>query len=346
MGTVLDVPPVEREMTDRMRRAGMPLPGPGWVVFWSAPVVLAVLSLFVGASSLSLAAVLSLDGQAIELLLVSRLPRMVSLVLAGMSLGVAGLITQQLAQNRFASPMTMGTDDAARLGVLLAILLLPGATTFVKMLFAFCCALLGTAAFLALVQRVRNRGSLFVPIVGLMYGNLLAAVTTFAAYKYDLVQNVSAWLQGNFALVIAGRYELLYLVVPLVAIAYLYAYRFTVAGFGEEIATTLGLGYRQTVALGLSIVSLVAAVVLVTVGTIPFLSLVVPNLAVLLRGDHLRRTLPLTAVLGTTFVLACDILGRVVIHPYEVPISVVAGVLGSAVFLGFLLVHGRRREGR
>ena len=72
-----------------------------------------------------------------------------------------------------------------------------------------------------------------------------SSITTFFAYRYDLLQAVTTWLQGNFALVIKGRYELLYLSVPAVIAAYIYANRFTIAGMGEDFATNLGVNYRQ-----------------------------------------------------------------------------------------------------
>jgi len=311
---------------------------------WAIPLLLALTSLFIGTAELTPRDLLHPTDEARRLLILSRIPRLASILLAGMGLGVAGLIMQHLAQNRLASPTTAGTEDAARFGVLVALLLFPHAAPWQRMLVAFVCALAGTAVFMALVNRVRNKGSIFVPIVGLMFGNVVGAFTTFFAYQFDLVQNVSAWLQGNFSLVIQGNYELLYLAVPLVALAYLYAERFTIAGLGESFATNLGLNYRQVVTLGLVIVSLLTVVVILTVGKIPFVSLIVPNLVALVRGDHVRRNLALTAWTGTTFVLACDIVGRLIIRPYEVPIALMAGIVGSVAFLYLLLRGIRPRE--
>ena len=88
------------------------------------------------------------------------------------------------------------------------------------------------------------------------------------------------------------------------------------------------------------IVSLVTATVVVTCGVIPFLGLVVPNIVRLVIGDHLRRTLPWVALLGAALVISCDIVARLVIAPYEIPIGTIMGVIGSGLFLYFLL---RRR---
>ena len=117
-----------------------------------------------------------------------------------------------------------------------------------------------------------------------MLGNIIDAVTTFIAYRFDLVQNVSSWLMGNVAMISKGRYELLYLSIPLVVVAYLYANKFTIAGMGEEFANNLGMNYQQVVTIGVSIVALLSALVIITVGRIPFLGLVVPNIVSIYQG--------------------------------------------------------------
>ena len=173
-----------------------------------------------------------------------------------------------------------------------------------------------------------------------MYGNILSSITTFFAYEADLIQNISSWLMGSFTLIIAGRYELLYVSVPAVVLAYLFANKFTVAGMGEEFARNLGLSYKQVLNIGLILVALISTTVVLTVGVIPFLGLIVPNIVSLYLGDNLRRTIPHTAVLGVVFLLICDIIGRIVIHPHEIPVNVTVAVIGSAIFLT-MLIRGR-----
>src|SRR5690606_26660731 len=129
-------------------------------------------------------------------------------------------------------------------------------------------------------------------------GGVIGAVTTFIALRYDLLQSLGAWMTGSFAGVLRGRYELLYLAIPVTLLAYLYADRFTLAGMGEDFAVNLGLNYKQVVNLGLTLVALATASVVLTVGMIPFLGLIVPNIVTLILGDNLKRTLPHTALAG------------------------------------------------
>ncbi|PYI56679.1 ABC transporter permease [Paenibacillus flagellatus] len=309
----------------------------------AALLVLAVASLFVGVKNLSPFDLFRLTDEQAHILRVSRLPRMISIVIAGVSMSIAGLIMQQLTRNKFVSPTTAGTMDSARLGILVAMLVFGTATPLQKMAVAFIFALAGTLAFMKLLDKVKFKDTIFIPLVGLMFGNVIGSITTFFAYKHDLIQNMSSWLQGNFSMVMKGRYELLYVSVPLVVVSYLYANRFTIAGMGEEFSVNLGLKYKQVVHIGLAIVAMVSASNILTVGVIPFLGLVVPNIVTMYKGDHLKENLPHTALLGAVFVLACDILGRVVIFPYEIPIGLTVGIIGSGIFL-YLLVRRRRHE--
>ncbi|WP_029041209.1 ABC transporter permease [Cucumibacter marinus] len=308
-----------------------------------AVVLLAITSLFVGISDVSIAKLLAGDpgGRATQILLISRIPRTLALILAGAALAVAGTIMQMLARNKFVEPSTAGTFESASLGLLLVTIVAPGAPVFVKMLSAALFALAGTTLFITILNRIQYRSVLIVPLVGLMLGGVFYAITTFFALRFELLQSLSAWTTGDFSGVLQGRYELLWISAGLTALAYLAADRFTVAGLGEALTTNLGLAYRRVMALGLVIVSLVTATVVVTVGMIPFLGLIVPNVVSLFIGDNMRRALPWIALTGSGFVLACDIAGRLIRYPYEIPIGTVVGVVGSALFLVLLINRGR-----
>ncbi|AGF29016.1 MULTISPECIES: ABC transporter permease [Bacillus] len=299
--------------------------------------VLACTSIFIGVEDLSPLDIFHLNKEQAGTLFDSRLPRLVSIIIAGMSLSICGLIMQQISRNKFVSPTTAGTMDWARLGILISLMLFTSASPLVKMSIAFIFALAGNFLFMKILERIKFNDAIFIPLVGLMLGNIVSSIATFIAYKYDLIQNLSSWLQGDFSLVVKGRYELLYLSIPLVIIAYVYADKFTVAGMGESFSVNLGLKYKRVVNIGLIIVSLIASLVILTVGMLPFLGLIIPNMVSIYKGDNLRSSLPHTALLGAVFVLFCDILGRVIIFPYEISIGLMVGVIGSGIFLYMLL---------
>lgn len=296
-------------------------------------IILAILSIFIGVVPLSITDIFNLTTQQQQIIFVSRIPRLISIILAGVGLSVSGLIMQQLSRNKFVSPTTAGTMDSARLGILVAMMLFHQASPMERMLVAFVFSIAGTLIFMKILDKVKFKDPIFIPLVGLMFGNIVGSITTFIAYQNDLIQNMSSWLQGNFALILEGRYELLYISVPLVIVSYIFAHQFTIAGMGEDFAKNLGLHYNLVVNTGLIIVALITSVVILTAGTIPFLGLIIPNIVSMYRGDHLKNSLPFTALLGAVFLLASDIIGRVIIFPYEVAIGVIVGVVGSFIFL-------------
>ena len=294
-------------------------------------------SLFVGVSDVGIGDVIAGDPRETMLFIESRVPRLAAILLSGSAIGVVGLIMQSLVRNRFVAPTTAGTADAAGLGLVIASIWFGGATIFLKMAIAVVFAIAGTALFLTLVQRVRYSDIVLVPLVGIMLGGVIQAAATFLATRYDLLQSLSAWMNGDFSGILRGRYELLYVVGALSLIAYLFANRFTLVGMGRDTAVNLGLNYERTLYGGMALAATATAVVIVVVGAIPFLGLVVPNLVTMTMGDNLRRVLPATAIGGAFFALLCDILSRVIRYPYEVPIGTVVGVGGGVIFLLFVL---------
>lgn len=300
-------------------------------------VLLSVLSVFIGVTNLNISDITSLTDQQQQILWQSRIPRLISIIIAGATMAVGGLIMQQLSRNKFVSPTTAGTMDSARLGILVSLLVFTSASPMQQALTAMVFAVLGTMVFMKILDKIKFKDAIFIPLVGIMFGNIIGSITMFFAYQHDLIQSMSSWLQGDFSMILAGRYELLYISIPLLAVAYGYANKFTIAGMGEDFSTNLGLNHKQVVNVGLIIVAISTSVVVLTVGLIPFLGLIIPNIVSIYHGDHLRKNLPHTALLGALFVLACDILGRVIIYPYEIPIGLTVGVIGSGTFIYLLL---------
>lgn len=309
-------------------------------------VLLAIASLFIGVSQVSPIALLrgEADEQALLVLAASRLPRTLALILAGSGMAVAGTIMQMLARNRFVEPSTAGTVDSAGLGMLTVLLLAPDLPVLGKMIVAGLFAMAGTVLFLAILRRIPLRSVVMVPLVGIMLGGIISALTGFFAYRFDMMQSMGAWTSGDFSTLLRGRYELLWIAAGLTVMAYVAADRFTVIGMGEDFATNLGVNYRRVITLGLVIVSLVTASVVVTAGMLPFIGLIVPNVVSMIMGDRLRQTLPWTALCGATLVLVCDMIGRTINAPFEIPVGSVLGVIGSFFFL-YLLLRRQARAG-
>ena len=297
--------------------------------------LLCVTSLLVGARQLEW------SGDAWLTLTASRLPRLAALVLTGVGLSVCGVILQHLVRNKFVEPATSGGLDAAKLGILLSLALVPAASVAVRMLFALVVCFAAGLVFVLLIRRIQFKSTVLVPVIGLMYGGVLSAIAEFYAYRHNIMQSMQGWLLGDVSRVVQGSYEIIYLILPIVALTYLYAHRFTLVGMGEGMATSLGLNYPATVALGLLLVAVTVSATVISVGAIPFVGLVIPNLVALRYGDNLGRTLSIVALSGACLLLACDILGRVLIYPFEVPIGLTAGSVGGVLFLALIIWRQR-----
>lgn len=308
-------------------------------------LILAFLSLFVGVINLDPASLLAGDMEQWGVFLVSRLPRLLAILCTGVGMSVAGLIMQQLCMNKFVSPTTGATISSAQLGILLALLFMPESTLWGRAVFAFAAAILGTWIFVWFIQRVQFKDVVMVPLVGIMFGNVIGGVTNYLAYKYEMTQALSSWLVGHFSLVLRGRYEIVYLVVPLVILAFVFANHFNIVGMGKDFSRNLGVPYLLVLFLGLTIAAMITASVVVVVGSISYIGLIVPNIVSMFKGDRIRGALIDTALFGAIFVLVCDMAGRIMIAPYELPIELIVGIVGSLLFIGLLfyrLKHGRK----
>ncbi|QIW16248.1 iron ABC transporter permease [Pasteurellaceae bacterium RH1A] len=306
-------------------------------------LLLCPISMAVGVADFHWAEVFSSPEQ-MQVLLISRLPRTLAVILVGATLGVAGMVLQIVLKNRFIEPSMIGASQSAAVGILIASLFFPASALIFKMSIATVTALMGMAIFVLLLNKLPPHQQLMVPLVGIVFGNVIEAMTTFVAYETDSLQVLSVWFAGDFSGILSGRYELLWLTAGLAVVVYIMADRLSIAGLGRNISTALGINYRQMTWFALIVVAMITAVVVVTVGQIPFIGLVVPNIVSRLAGDRLRQNLPAVVMLGANLVLICDILGRVINAPYEIPISTVFGVVGTIIFL-YLLFKGKRHAG-
>ena len=307
-------------------------------------LILSILSLFIGVIDLDTLSLLSGDVWQLRIFIISRLPRLLALLCTGIGMSVAGLIMQQLCMNKFVSPTTGATISSAQFGILLALLFMPDSTLWGRALFAFAAAVAGTWGFVWFIQRIQFKDVVMVPLVGIMFSNIIGGITNFLAYKFEMTQALSTWLTGHFSLVLKGRYELVYLAVPLVILAFLYANHFNIVGMGRDFSKNLGVNYNVILFIGLTIAAMITASVVVVLGAVSYIGLIVPNVVSLFKGDNIRGTLADTALFGALFVLVCDMAGRIVIAPYELPIELIIGIIGSILFI--MLLFYRLRGGR
>jgi iron complex transport system permease protein len=326
-------PPLADRSKSRKRIITVP-----FVLAVLAVIALGVISLFTGVYDIWGRE----DGR--DMFFITRVPRTVALMLTGATMAMTGLIMHLVTRNKMVEPTTIGTTEWAGLGLLAVYLLIPGPSLVMRMTGAIVFSFIGTMIFFLFLRRVRLRSSLIVPVMGMMLGAVVSAFSTFVTLWFNMSQVIENWFIGSFAPVQAGRYEYLWIIVIVTAIVFLYANRLTIAGLGEDVATTLGVSYHRLILVANALTAVCVGVVAAVIGNIPFLGLIVPNIISMIRGDDLRSNLPWVCLLGMGTITLCDIVARVVIMPFEVPVSLILGTLGAVVFI--LILLRQRRSGR
>ena len=298
---------------------------------------LAVLSLFTGVYDLS-----RTDG--FDMFWITRVPRTVALMLTGAAMAMAGLVMQLITQNRLVEPTTTGTLEWAGLGLLTVYLLVPAPSLMMRMTGAIVFSFIGTMVFFWFLRSVKLRSSLIVPIIGLMLGAVISAISTFLGLFFRASQAIEGWFVGSFASVQIGRYEYLWVIIVVTVLIFLLANRLTLAGLGEDIATSLGVNYNQLMMMATGLIALSVGVVATVTGNLPFLGLIVPNLVSMFRGDDLRSNLPWVCLVGMGAILVSDLISRTIIMPFELPVSLILGTVGAVVFI-MILMRQRKKGG-
>ncbi|MDG7918988.1 ABC transporter permease [Streptococcus pneumoniae] len=301
-------------------------------------LLLVFLSISIGTSDFSWGKLFDFDQQTWLLFQESRLPRTISILLTASSMSMAGLLMQTITQNQFAAPSTVGTTEAAKLGMVLSLFVFPSASLTQKMLFAFVSSIVFTLFFLAFMTIFTVKERWMLPLIG-----IIGSVTEVIAYRFNLVQSMTAWTQGSFSMIQTHQYEWLFLGLIILITVWKLSQTFTIMNLGKETSESLGISYSLLEKLALFLVALTTSVTMITVGGLPFLGVIVPNLVRKCYGDNLSQTKLMVALVGANLVLACDILSRVLIRPYELSVSLLLGIIGSLVFI-LLLWRGGRKD--
>lgn len=308
---------------------------PAFLLACALVLGLGVLSLFVGAYDIY--------GQAHgrDMFFITRIPRTASLMLTGAALSISGLVMQLITQNRLVEPTTTGTIEWAGLGLVLAYVVMPAPSLLARMTWAIVFSFVGTMIFFVVLSRIQLRSSLVVPLVGIMLGAVVSALSTFVGLVFQMTQSLEVWFAGSFASIQVGRYEYLWLVLAITLAVYALADRLTLAGLGKDMATNLGLNYSRIVLAGTGLIAFAVGIVAAVVGNLPFLGLIVPNIVSMVRGDDVKSNLPWVALLGMGSLIFCDILSRTLIAPFEIPVSLILGTFGALFFIVLLLRQRR-----
>ncbi len=329
------------------------LPGsrPRAVIYIAAAGVLCVISVFVcvsiGAVKYSFAevwdALANKDSMARVIVWGMRLPRVLTAGLVGVCLSLSGCILQGVMRNNLASPSTIGVTSGASFIGYLTLVAFPGFSHLLPV-----GSILGAFATTMLIYALAyQRGVSPVKMIlsGLAVSALFGAfndiIRTFFA---DKLGNASGFLVGGLNNVMWKEFLMIlpYSAVGIFICAFLPS-KMNILMLGDETANSLGLRTESFRFFLIAISSLLSGAAIAAAGLISFVGLIVPHIARLIVGSDYRYLFPASVFTGFFLVTACDTIGRVIMLPGEVPVSIIISFIGAPFFL--LLLRTRKKEG-
>lgn len=133
-----------------------------------------------------------------RMIFITRIPRTQSLMLTGVAMAMSGIVMQLITQNKLVEPRTTGTIQWAGLGLILAYIIVPSASLFLRTTSAIVFSFLGSMIFFILLRNIKLQSSYFVPILGIMMGAVVSDFTTFIALEFNMSQSLEIWFAGSF----------------------------------------------------------------------------------------------------------------------------------------------------
>jgi iron complex transport system permease protein len=273
-----------------------------------------------------------------------RLPRVLLAAVVGAALTTAGGVVQVLVRNALADPFLLGVSSGASVGA--TTVLLFGAFASLGLWALSVGAILGALGAMLLVFVVARQGGSLAPLqltlCGVVLAGLFESITSFLLFRGNpqATQSVLFWLLGSF-----GNATWAQIPAPaialLLAIGYLawQARPLNALAMGADVASSLGVDVSSLRRNLFLVTSLIAGLSVAVSGVIGFVGLVVPHIVRLVVGSDHRRTIPVGALVGASFMVLSDLLARTVVSPQEMPIGVITAIIGAPL----LIVLVRRR---
>lgn len=320
-------------------------------VFGGTAILVCLLAPLVGSTNISLSRVFDssipyADNVDAQIFFIARLPRAIAGAMVGASLASAGVVLQALLRNPLATPFTLGVSAGASLGAMTAIIF--GVTVSFSGISAVPLASfvgsLVAVSIVYLLARLRGRGlsTNVLLLAGVTLNSLFSAIILFVQYLADFAQSFQAirWLMGNLDV---SSYDPILSALPMLALAFAafatLPRSLNLLTLGPEYAAARGVNVIQAQRLAFVSASLATGAAVSLGGPIGFIGIIVPHVVRLLVGADHRIVLPVSAFLGASFLVICDIGARTLMAPVELPVGIITAVLGGPFFLWLLIRH-------
>ena len=320
-----------------------------FLIFFISLVFLSVLSFMLGTVKIPCKEIYSCfflgerDGSNAKILRFVRLPRVIACIMGGAGLACAGAIIQSVLKNPLGSPNIIGVNSGAGFFLIIASVLLPK-----NVLLFPVAAFLGSlvTVFLVYALGLKSGSSRYSIILSGVVVNTLCSALSDAMQVFfpDTLFARSAFRIGSFASVSPSiLYPASIFIIIALVISFLLKDMLDVLALGDEVAHSLGVNVKAARGVFLALAALLSGASVSFSGLLGFVGLVVPHIVRSLAGSEMASVLPLSALLGSSLVLLCDLIGRTAFSPYEVPVGIFLALLGAPFFL-FLLLKKKRDE--
>ena len=277
-----------------------------------------------------------------------RLPKAITAILAGASLSVAGLLMQTLFRNPLAGPFVLGVSSGASLGVALYImggsfLMSSMAISSISNTGIIISAVLGALAvmFLVITAGLKLKNNLTLLIVGIMFGSLTSAVVSILQYfsTAENVQRFVVWTMGSLS---AVSMEDIAYIAPLIIIALIACIALqkplNTLLLGENYAKSLGTDITKIRLFLIVITGILAGIITAYTGPIAFIGIAIPHLARnLFKTSNHSVLIPSVILIGSVFMLACDIFSQMPGNSSTLPINSVSAIFGAPVVIWIIM---------
>ncbi|MBJ8030125.1 MULTISPECIES: FecCD family ABC transporter permease [Bacillus] len=281
-----------------------------------------------------------------NIIITSRLPRVVAALLVGAFLAISGALMQGMTRNYLASPSIMGVTDGSAFVITMCMVFLPGMSSVGMIL----CSMLGSALGAGIVfgfgSLIRNGLSpVRLAIIGTVIGTFLSSISAAIASYFQVSQNISFWYNTRLDQVDPN---VLKLTIPFgivgIILSLLISKSITILSLGEEVSINLGQRTKLVKATAILSVVFLTGTAVALVGKIGFVGLIIPHITRFLIGVDYKWIVPCAGVIGGIFLALCDVLSRFVNYPFETPIGVVTSLIGIPFFLYLIRTRGGEKH--
>lgn len=303
--------------------------------------IIFIAAIMIGAKNISLIDVQnaifnpSINNDDISIIRELRLPREVGGVLVGAALGVAGAIMQGLTRNPLADPGLLGLSAGASAALATVLAFAPGVGYFGIMIACFIGAAVGVMLVFGIAAiRKRNMSPMRMVLAGAAVSALLTAIADGISLQFKIAKSVSMWTSGGL---IGTTWSQIQAMTPIIVICLIVATmlsrQLTILSLSESTAVGLGLKTTQIKIIMFILIILLAGTAVALVGNLAFVGLMIPHFVRMFSGTDYRTILPLSAVLGATFMVFADTMARMINAPYETPLAAIIAIIGLSFFL-------------